>query len=56
MSPIVPGNTLGILGGGQLGRMLAMAAAQLGLKTHIYAPEADSPAFDVERRAYDRVL
>ncbi len=47
MSPIVPGNTLGILGGGQLGRMLAMAAAQLGLKTHIYAPEADSPAFDV---------
>ena len=44
---IVPGNTLGILGGGQLGRMIAMAGAQLGLKTHIYAPEADSPAFDV---------
>lgn len=44
---IVPGNTLGILGGGQLGRMIAMAAAQLGLRTHIYAPEANSPAFDV---------
>jgi len=42
-----PGGTLGILGGGQLGRMLAMAAAQLGLRTHVYAPEADSPAFHV---------
>lgn len=44
---IRPGSTLGILGGGQLGRMIAMAAAQLGLKTHIYAPEENSPAFDV---------
>ena len=42
-----PGDTIGILGGGQLGRMLAMAAAQLGLKTHIFSPEKDSPAFDV---------
>ncbi|MGQ0457808.1 MAG: 5-(carboxyamino)imidazole ribonucleotide synthase [Hyphomicrobium sp.] len=42
-----PGSTIGILGGGQLGRMLALSAAQLGFKTHIYAPEADSPAFDV---------
>jgi 5-(carboxyamino)imidazole ribonucleotide synthase len=42
-----PGGTIGILGGGQLGRMLALAAAELGLRTHIYAPEADSPAFDV---------
>lgn len=42
-----PGGTVGILGGGQLGRMLTLAAAELGLKTHIYAPEADSPAFDV---------
>ena len=42
-----PGSTIGILGGGQLGRMLAMAAARLGLKCHVYAPEADSPAFDV---------
>jgi 5-(carboxyamino)imidazole ribonucleotide synthase len=42
-----PGSTIGILGGGQLGRMLALAAAQLGFKTHIYAPDAGSPAFDV---------
>lgn len=44
---IRPGSTLGILGGGQLGRMIAMAAAELGLRTHIYAPEDNSPAFDV---------
>jgi len=44
---IGPGATVGILGGGQLGRMLALAAARLGLKTHIYAPDAQSPAFDV---------
>ncbi|MGO4705008.1 5-(carboxyamino)imidazole ribonucleotide synthase [Microvirga sp. 2MCAF38] len=44
---IRPGSTLGILGGGQLGRMIAMAAAQLGLRTHIFAPEENSPAFDV---------
>jgi 5-(carboxyamino)imidazole ribonucleotide synthase len=42
-----PGATIGILGGGQLGRMLAMAAARLGLKSHIFAPDAESPAFDV---------
>lgn len=46
-SPLPPGSTIGILGGGQLGRMLAMAAATLGLKTHIYSDEADAPAFDV---------
>lgn len=39
-----PGSTIGILGGGQLGRMLAGAAAKLGLHTHIYAPDAESPA------------
>jgi 5-(carboxyamino)imidazole ribonucleotide synthase len=44
---IRPGHTLGILGGGQLGRMLALAAAQLGLRVHIFSPDADSPAFDV---------
>lgn len=42
-----PGSVIGIMGGGQLGRMLALAAGQLGLKCHIYAPEADSPAFHV---------
>ncbi len=46
-APLPPGATIGILGGGQLGRMLSVAAAQLGYRTHIYAPEADSPAADV---------
>jgi len=49
--------TVGILGGGQLGRMLALAAAELGLNCHVYCPEADSPAFAVSaahtRAAYD---
>jgi 5-(carboxyamino)imidazole ribonucleotide synthase len=47
MTALPPGSTIGILGGGQLARMLAMAAARLGLKSHIYAPEEDSPAFEV---------
>jgi 5-(carboxyamino)imidazole ribonucleotide synthase len=42
-----PGSTIGILGGGQLGRMLAMSATRLGLKTHVYSDQADAPAFDV---------
>jgi 5-(carboxyamino)imidazole ribonucleotide synthase len=42
---IVPsGSTIGIVGGGQLGRMLAMAAAQLGYRAHIYAPDEAPPA------------
>jgi len=45
--PLPPGSTIGILGGGQLGRMLALAAARLGLRCHIYSPEPESPAFDV---------
>lgn len=52
-----PGQTIGILGGGQLARMLAIAAAELGLRAHIYAPEPDSPAFAVaaavSQAAYD---
>jgi 5-(carboxyamino)imidazole ribonucleotide synthase len=47
---ILPGSTIGILGGGQLGRMLAMAAAQLGYRCHIYAPEKDSIAAEVSAR------
>ena len=46
-TPLAPGSTIGILGGGQLGRMLAQAAAKLGLNSHIFAPEEDSPAFQV---------
>ncbi|MFV0292309.1 MAG: 5-(carboxyamino)imidazole ribonucleotide synthase [Paracoccus sp. (in: a-proteobacteria)] len=44
--PLPRGATIGILGGGQLGRMLSVAAARLGYRTHIYEPEA-SPAADV---------
>ncbi len=47
MTSLPPGSTIGIIGGGQLGRMLSMAAAQLGYRTHIYAPEASGPAADV---------
>ena len=47
--PLPPGSTVGILGSGQLGRMLAMAAARLGLKTHIYC-EHSGPACDVATR------
>jgi 5-(carboxyamino)imidazole ribonucleotide synthase len=45
-----PDATIGILGGGQLGRMLALAAARLGFKCHVLCPERGSPAFDVVRR------
>jgi 5-(carboxyamino)imidazole ribonucleotide synthase len=45
-----PDATIGILGGGQLGRMLALAAARLGLKCHVLCPDPHSPAFDVVRR------
>jgi 5-(carboxyamino)imidazole ribonucleotide synthase len=55
--PLKPGATIGILGGGQLGRMLALAAARLGFKTHIYSDETESCAFLVAssstRGAYD---
>ena len=51
-SPAVlgPDATVGILGGGQLGRMLALAAAKLGLKCHVLCPDPHSPAFEVVRR------
>ena len=45
--PILPGATLGILGSGQLGRMLALAAAALGYRVQVYSPDADSPAGQV---------
>ena len=56
-TPVATGGTIGILGGGQLGRMLAMAAARLGFKTHIFCDEEDAPAsqvsFATTRAAYD---
>ena len=57
IEPLPQGSIIGILGGGQLGRMLALAAARLGMKAHIFCPDAESPAFDVTPRrtvaAYD---
>ncbi|RWC84033.1 MAG: 5-(carboxyamino)imidazole ribonucleotide synthase, partial [Mesorhizobium sp.] len=51
------GSTIGIIGGGQLGRMLAMAAARLGYRTVVLEPQADCPAAQVANRqitaAYD---
>ena len=44
---LLTGATIGILGGGQLGRMLSVAASRLGFKTHIFEPGANPPAADV---------
>ncbi|MBB95713.1 MAG: 5-(carboxyamino)imidazole ribonucleotide synthase [Rhodobacteraceae bacterium] len=46
-APLPPGSTIGILGGGQLGRMLSMAAARLGFACHIYEPASTPPAGQV---------
>ena len=46
-SPLPQGATIGILGGGQLGRMLSIAASRMGFKCHIYCPDSDSPASHV---------
>jgi 5-(carboxyamino)imidazole ribonucleotide synthase len=46
-APLPPNATIGIIGGGQLGRMSALAAARLGYRCHILTPEADSPASQV---------
>jgi len=50
MTPLAPGSTIGILGGGQLGRMLSMAAAQLGFDVCIFTDEPDSPASRVSAK------
>jgi len=44
MTAILPGATIGVLGSGQLGRMFAIAARELGYRIHIYSPDDDSPA------------
>ena len=46
-APLAPGATIGILGGGQLGRMLVLAASRLGLKCHVFSDETESCAFYV---------
>ncbi len=50
MTIVAPNGTIGILGGGQLGRMLALAAARLGINCHIYCPEEDAPASAVSAK------
>jgi|CXWL01.1.fsa_nt_gi 5-(carboxyamino)imidazole ribonucleotide synthase len=52
MSPLPPGRTIGILGGGQLGRMLSHAASQLGFDVCIFTDEPDSPAARVSARTF----
>lgn len=44
IEPLAPGSVIGILGGGQLGKMLAQAAAKLGFHAHVFAPDDDAPA------------
>ncbi len=55
--PIPPGATVGVLGSGQLGRMLTLAARRMGYRVHVYAPDSDSPTGQVADRewsaAYD---
>jgi 5-(carboxyamino)imidazole ribonucleotide synthase len=50
--PLPPGSTIGILGGGQLGRMLALAAARLGLDVVVLTPDEDSPASRVVKQTF----
>jgi 5-(carboxyamino)imidazole ribonucleotide synthase len=47
MTPILPGSTIGVLGSGQLGRMLALAARRMGYRVHSFSPERDTPAGQV---------
>ena len=47
---ILPGKTIGVLGGGQLGRMFAQAAQTLGYRVHIYEPQTHCPAGAVANR------
>lgn len=49
LATVSPGSTIGILGGGQLGRMLAQAAERLGYHVHIFCPEVDAPAREVSK-------
>lgn len=54
MSAIFPGGTIGVLGGGQLGKMLAQAAQTLGYRVQVYEPQAGCPAGAVAHRTYSR--
>ena len=49
-APLPPGSVIGVLGGGQLGRMISIEAARLGLVTHVFDPAVDPPAGHVAHR------
>ena len=51
MTALPPGSTIGMMGGGQLGRMTALAAAELGYRVHVFTPETDSPCAQVSAKA-----
>lgn len=54
MKAILPGATVGVLGGGQLGRMFAIAARRMGYRVHTFSPDSDTPAGQVSDREYER--
>lgn len=54
MRPLLPGRTIGILGSGQLGRMLAVAARRYGYRIHVYSPDCDTPAGQVADEEFCR--
>jgi len=53
MSAVLPGATIGVLGGGQLGRMFAIAARRMGYRVHTFSPDSDTPAGQVSDREYE---
>ncbi|MBG88196.1 MAG: 5-(carboxyamino)imidazole ribonucleotide synthase [Verrucomicrobiales bacterium] len=52
IAPLLPGATIGILGSGQLGRMLALAAREMGYRVHVFSPGTDTPAGQVADREF----
>src|SRR5277367_3968436 len=53
LDPILPGSTIGCLGGGQLGRMFALAARKMGYRVHTVDPTPDSPTGQVSDREFN---
>jgi 5-(carboxyamino)imidazole ribonucleotide synthase len=49
--PLLPGTTIGVMGGGQLGRMFAFAARRMGYRVHTFSPERNGPAAQVSDQA-----
>ncbi len=51
--PVLPGQTVGVLGSGQLGRMFAIAARRMGYRVHTFSPDRDTPTGQIADREYD---